>query len=171
MGRFISVPLLALLVALQSSIIPQIRISSGQPELVLLFVIAWSFHADLEESLIWVFVGGIMQDLLSVVPLGTSVIGLIPVVFAIHMISRQIYQINIIFVIAGVLIGTIVQHSIAMTVMSVTGISIDLIGNIRYVILPTLFYNLILSLPIYWIVRRIQRAIYRPNLTSSVESL
>lgn len=170
MGRFISVPLLAILVALQSSIIPQIRISSGQPELVVLFVIAWSFHADFEESLIWVFAGGIMQDLLSIVPIGTSVLGLIPVVFVIHFITRQIYQINIILVVTAILVGTIVQHSTAMIVISVTGIQVDLIANIRYVILPTLFYNLVFSLPVYWIVRRIQRAIYRPNLSSSVES-
>lgn len=169
MRRFIAIPLLALAAALQSSIIPQIRFSSGQPDLVVLIVLAWAFHADLEEALFWAFTGGILQDLLSIAPLGASVIGLLPTIFVINLIAGQLYNINIILIFGIFLFGTIIQHVGFLMVLAVTGIGIDLIGNIRYVMIPSLLYNLALALPVYWVVRQIQKSVTREAFASQSE--
>lgn len=170
MRRFLAIPLLALAAALQSSIIPQIRISSGQPDLVVLIILAWAFHAELDEAIFWAFTGGIMQDLLSIAPLGASVVGLLPTIFVINIIANQLYSINIILIFGIIMVGTIIQHIGFLIVLGITGIGVDLIGNIRYVMIPTLFYNLILALPVYWMVRRIQKAVTRETFASQPES-
>ena len=64
MGNFLSIPLLGVAAALQASLMPQIRLLGGEPDLVFLLVIAWAINRELEDGVIWAFVGGILLDLL-----------------------------------------------------------------------------------------------------------
>lgn len=161
MGYYLAIPILLAAVAVQSSVVPQFRIFSGQPDLVLLLVLAWAVHADLEEGLMWAFFGGISQDLMSYLPLGASALGLVVGVFTIYGVRRQIFQLNIIVVVAIVMIMAVLQQIIQLGVLTVTGWSVNLISVIRYALIPSLFYNLALILPVYLVVRLIQRRIYR----------
>lgn len=152
MGYYVVVPIIALLVAIQSSVLPFFRWYSGQPNLVLLLVVAWAVYASLEESLFLAFLGGIAQDLLSVQPLGTSVIPLVVVVFVIATVRAQLYAINFLLVLGFVALATFVQQIVSLVILSQVGFGSDLISYIRYVTLPTLAYNSALILPVYWFV-------------------
>ncbi len=157
MRLYLAVPLLALAATLQSSIIPQIRIAQGQPDLVFLLVLAWSVNAELDEGVAWAFIGGVCQDLLSLVPVGTSSMGMILLVFGISGMGRQIYRVGLLLLVALVLAGTLLQQLVSMIILSLIGMPVDFIEGIRYVVLPTMLYNLVLIWPIYWFVRVIQR--------------
>jgi rod shape-determining protein MreD len=159
MGNFLSIPLLAVAAALQASFVPQIRILGGGPDFVFLLVLAWAINADLGSSVVWVFVGGIMQDLLSSAPLGTSVLGMLLVVFGISGIGQQVYRIGFVLLVSATLIGTLTQHIVSMLVFSFTGHPVDLVTSLTYVTAPTMFYNLILIWPIYGFIRYLQRRI------------
>lgn len=161
MGRFLSLPILALAAALQASLMPQIRLLGGAPDLVFLLVLAWSIHAELEEGVIWAFAGGIMQDLLSAAPTGTSVLGLLLLVFAISGLGQQVYRIGFALMTGLVLAGTLMQQIVVMLVLSASGFRIEWLTSITYVTAPTMFYNLVLIWPTYWFVRRLQRRISR----------
>ncbi len=157
MGRYLSLPILAFCVVLQSSILPQIRIASGQPSLVLLFVLAWSLNAELDDALFWAVTGGIMQDLMSQAPLGTSSLSLVMIAFVANSIRRQVYSVNIVMLLGLVLAGTIVFQVTSLLILAMVGMPYGLIEMIRNVLIPTLFYNLLLIYPVYFIVRWIQR--------------
>ncbi len=157
MGNYLSILILGLAAALQASVVPQIRILGGGPDLVFLVVLSWSIHARLEESVLWAFVGGIMQNLLSALPLGTSSLGMILVVFAIDAVRRQVYRIGIPLLAALVIAGTLVQQIVVMLVLSLTGFQARWLENLSYVVIPTTAYNLLMVWPIYWGVRRVQR--------------
>lgn len=159
MGYYLSVPLLALAAALQSTLIPQLRIAQGQPDLVLLLVLSWSFRSRLEEGLTWAFIGGIFQDLLSLTPLGTSSLSLIIISYSAHSIGEQLYSLNPLVVTLAGLFSTVGKYSLTFIVFLFIGLRPDLLSSIRYVFLPTLLYNLVLLLPIYGFVRFIQARI------------
>lgn len=159
MGSYLSIPVLALLAVLQATVVPQIRILGGGPDLVFLCVLSWSVDAPLEESVIWAFVGGIAQDLLSAAPTGTSSIGMLLLIFAINEYNRQVYRIGFIGLVVIVLFGTLLQQIVIMVILAVNGFQIDWVSDFGYVVLPTMVYNLAFIWPIYWLIRRVQRRI------------
>lgn len=157
MGYYIAIPLLVLCATLQASIIPLTRIASGEINLILLVVIAWAMHARLPEALFWAFAGGIIQDLASVLPTGTSAISLLIIVTLIDTVRQQVYSINIFFILGFALLGTLLQQIILMITLPSIGLTSDIITIIRYVTLPTILYNVGGILPVYILLRLFQR--------------
>ncbi len=157
MGSFLSLPVLALAAVLQASVVPHVRVFGGSPDLVFLIVLAWSVHAPLEQAVLWAFVGGILQDLLSVAPLGMSVVGLVLVVFMAHAVRRQVYSVNV-PLLAGLLLAAAVVHQAALLALIVlTGLRLDIVRDLNYVVFPSLLYDLAMFWPVYWVMRRVQR--------------
>jgi rod shape-determining protein MreD len=163
MGNWLSLPILALAAMLQATFVPQIRLLGGIPDLVFLFVLAWSIHMPLEAGVTWAFVGGIQQDLLSAAPTGTSTLGMILVVFGVSLVQRQVYGVGVALIAALVLVGTLVQQLVVMLVLSSSGYTLDLFQNFSYVVVPTIAYNLVFIWPIYWLVRRLQKRYSRTS--------
>lgn len=139
MGYFLALPFLALAAALQSSVLPYLRLYSGQPGLVLLLVLCWGLHAPLEEALFWAFVGGLLQDTLSIVPLGTSVVPLVLVLFAAEAVRRQLAQVTFITLTGMVAAATILNQVVVMIVLALIGAPRDAGEVIVYVLLPEIF--------------------------------
>lgn len=157
MGIYLGIPILALAVVLQTTFIPQIRIFSGEPDLAFLIVLAWSVHSRLEQNVTWAFFGGIMQDLMSAAPLGTSIPGLLIVVFAMDYLKRQLYGVSLPLIILMVLIGTVIAELTFIVIITLSGFRVQLVETLTYVVLPTMGYNLLFFGPIYGFVRLIQR--------------
>jgi rod shape-determining protein MreD len=165
MGKFLSLPILALAAALQVTLVPQVSIQGGRPDLIFLIVMAWSLNANLEDGVLWAFIGGICKDLLSAAPLGTSVIGLVIWIFAVQRIREQLYSVGLFTLIWVTLIGTVIQQVTVITILLVagfgpaTGSISTLLDEVSYFVLPSIVYNLVMMLPVYWTIRRIQRRV------------
>lgn len=159
MGGYLSLPILALAAAIQASIVPQIRLWDGAPDLVFLLVLIWAVHAPLEESIIWALVGGIMQDLLSVSPLGMSSVGMILVVFITHSLAQQLHRVGPVFLTLLVIGGSLLQQATMWLLFALLGFTVDLIDDFTYVIVPTVIYNFVLLWPLYWLLRKTQRRV------------
>ncbi len=157
MGSFLSVPVLIVVVIIQATLVPQVAILGGRPDLMFLTVVAWSVYAPLNESVTWAFVGGILLDLLSAAPTGTSIPGLVLVVFVANVLKNQLYSLNWLMLLGIIGIGTIVQQLVIMIILSMTGFIVPFGDSLGYVVLPTAAYNLVFALPIYWVTRQLQR--------------
>ncbi|MDX2161247.1 MAG: rod shape-determining protein MreD [bacterium] len=158
MGHWVSLPILAFAAILQSTFIPQIRIFGGQPDFVVLFVVCWTVLSRLEEGITWAFVGGILSDLLSAAPVGTSIVGLIFVVFLVERLKGQIVSINLFVLFGLTLIAVLIQMFTQMIIIALAGFTIRPLEQFFYVIVPSLAYNLAFIAPAYWFIRRIKRA-------------
>ena len=117
MGSSLSLPILALAAVLQASIIPQFSILGGRPDLVFLLVISWALNAPLEQGIIWAFVGGILQDLMSAAPTGTSVVGMVLIVFILDIFRQQVYRVGVLTILWVTLVGTVVQQILVIVVL------------------------------------------------------
>src|ERR1044071_9358306 len=121
MGNFLSLPIMMLAAALQVTVMPQISFLGGRPDLVLLVVVSGALNSTLEQAVLWAFVGGICRDLLSAAPIGTSIIGLILIIFAIHAIREQLFSVGIFTLIWVSLVGTVIQEFTILIVLLVSG--------------------------------------------------
>jgi rod shape-determining protein MreD len=153
-------------VAIQTAIVPPFSLLGGQPDLIFLLVVSWSLNAPLEQGVVWAFVGGLCKDLMSAAPLGTSTLGIILIVFGIRVVRLQIYSVGLFTLVWIVLLGTLIQQLLTFIIIMSAGFSpafADQLGygivleEISYIILPTIVYNLVAIVPIYWFVRRIQQ--------------
>jgi rod shape-determining protein MreD len=165
MGSFLSLPILALAAILQITVMPRLSLLGGHPDLVLLIVLSWTLNSTLEQAIVWAFVGGITTDLLSAAPLGTSVVGMVIIIFFVHTARQQIYTVGIFTLLWVAILGTLVQHITIIIILLLTGFSPAFSSQLGYgvvfqdmtsLIFPTMLYNLIVILPIYGFTRRIQ---------------
>ncbi len=145
------------LAALQSSVFPLIRLSSGQPNLVFLLVVAWAIDADWNESMLWTIVGGLCQDLLSIAPIGTSILPLVLAVFAVKMALMQVKGLSFIVYMVVAVVGTLVALIFLFIMLGVTGYGIDSVPTVRYFLLPSLAYQIVAAVPMYMVVRWFNR--------------
>lgn len=173
MGSFLSLPILILAAVIQVTIMPRINILGGRPDLVFLLVMAWSLNTSLEQGIIWAFVGGISSDLLSAAPLGTSIVGMIILVFIIHGAREQIYRVGLFTLIWVVVLGTFFHRIVIILILIFAGFSPAFAERLGYgvviqqitsFVFPTMIYNLVVMLPIYSFVRRIQKQIQNRHI-------
>lgn len=172
MAIYFGVPILALAAIIQASMIATLFPSGGGPQLVFLCVLSWAINADLRDGLTWAFIGGITLDLLSAAPLGTSVIGLILVVFLISGLGGQLYGVGLPLLGALTVTGTLVtQISVFALVLILARIGfmgfpesaqgLPFVTDLTSTILSTMIYNLVMIWPTYWFIRRLQGRIER----------
>ena len=163
MGYYLSFPFLIFAVVVQVTLLPSFRFANAQPDIVLLMVLVWAVHAEWEEAVWWAFFGGILADLMSVLPTGTSVIALTLGVFAIRYIDENLVDFNILLLFIAVPIVTLIHQIIVIIVLASSFATYDLLNVIQTVILPTIAINTILIFPIYIILRLFQRRIPEPQ--------
>ena len=172
MGRYLSILVLGVAAALSASVLPQalafvmelgssavplLADTRGQLGLVMLLVLCWSLHASMTEGYVWAFVGGIALDLLSVLPLGTTSAALLIMVYAINRLAQQLLRARIILLLVMAAVATLFMAAYTYAALILLGYTYDLWAIGRFVLLPTLVYNLAAVLPLFAIVRFFQR--------------
>lgn len=166
MGPWVGLPVLLLAVALQTTLVPQIRLWDGGPDLVFLCVLAWALRAPLAESVAWAFTGGVMQDLLSLAPTGQSVIGLVLLVFVVNVLTAQFSRTGTLLLLLLAGIGTLAQQLLMWALFALQGFTVDFLDDLGYVIFPTVIYNFALILPVYVVLRFLQRRVEARQLVA-----
>lgn len=172
MGRYLSIPVLGLAAILSASVIPQaisfvvallgnitpiLANTRGQVSLVMLFVLCWSIRAELLDSLIWALVGGLALDLLSILPLGASSVALLLIAFSANVVAQQLFRIRVLFLVAATPIATAFFTLYTFFALSALGASYDFMAMTSLLLIPTILYNLLAVIPLYALVRLIQR--------------
>jgi len=148
-GRYLSLPILVVAAILQSTVVPAIRIGGGGPDLILMAVLSWMLLADTQEGIVWAMVGGIVQDLISGIPTGTSALALVVVAFGVNLTLGSVARNNLILPPVVAVLGTVVYHLILIVLLSILGRNVAILYVLVYVTLPTMAYNFVLMLPVF----------------------
>ena len=105
-------------------------------------MLCWSIDSELDEALTWAFVGGIVQDLMSAAPLGTSALGLVLIVFMVWRLSQGVFRVGPLLLTALVVAGTVIHQTVFALVLAVVGLPGNYLNLFSYVIVPSAVYNL-----------------------------
>lgn len=149
MGRYVGIPLLLVAAILDATVMVELRIGNGAPDLVFLLVVSWALLATAQEAALWALVGGVLHDMLSVAPLGTSSLGLVLVVFAADALFGDVRRGNLLVPPLVAAVGTVVYHLGILVVLRMVGYAVPTGRGLAYVTLPTLVYNAILIVPVF----------------------
>jgi uncharacterized protein HemY len=82
-------------------------------------------------------------------------------ILVLKTIGQNFYQFSIFALIALVSVATLMHHILVYAWMSFQGYPINISVYFREFTVPTLGFNLLIILPLYWFLRRIQKRIPR----------
>lgn len=171
MGYYVGLIILTLFAVLQNSILPDFRLLEGQPELVMLAVLAWAWHANDGEAMFWAVIGGIMQDVLNpIIPTGLSTITFVVTILVLKTITQNFYQFSIFALLALVSVATVMHHILVFAWLRLQAYPIDILDYSQNFTIPTLGFNLLIILPLYWLLRRIQKRVPRQQVQWETEA-
>lgn len=103
--------LFALVVA-QATFIPRMNPFSITPDLALVVLFFWMTRRSLRESLTWVFVVGMVMDVLAMDPLGIHALAMVPMVALAHPLRVRPWQMHLFSVLAFVLLGSLLSGTV-----------------------------------------------------------
>lgn len=157
---YVAIPLMALLVVLQTSLLPYFPILGIVPQLLFLVAVGWGLLRGLNEGLLWAFVAGLFVDIFSAAPLGLSAVvymaSLPPVIWLSTLLPENRYLIPMIQ--TG--LATFVAMLLNFFLLRLFGFPID--WEYMEVVPPTAVLHAALILPIYWLMFRLDRLL-RPR--------
>lgn len=159
MGIVIAVPLLAALTILQSSIVNNLTLLDGRPDLILLAVIAWGLTGRSRDSMVWGLIGGLMLDALSGFPFGMSSIILISLAYLVSLLEHRFWEAHFLMPLGVTLMISLLYHGLHAATLWVIGQPMD-IGALYRIILPSTFLNILLSLHAVQLAKAIHALLY-----------
>ncbi len=146
---------LFLLASLATSVAPEIRPLGTSPDLLLIFAACWTAIRGQEDSLVVVPLAGLFRDIAGSDPIGTSVLGLLPIVLLWTLKDRAAIEAKFLPALVLVGMGSLIYGLVTMLVLSATGQEVPFFTGMLRVVLPSTFVNLLfaplLYFPMHWI--------------------
>ena len=164
MAYILGIPLVILLAIFQSTLLGTFQFLEGRPDLVLLAVIGWGLAGGSEEAMVWGLVGGVVLDMLSGVPIGTTSITLILIALLVSLYEDRIWEANFLTPLGITLIGSLIFHIMSLGAIMLMGREIDMSYMFSRVILPSTFFNLLLAIPSAQAFKVLRNRLYPPEV-------
>ncbi len=109
----------------QATFLPRLNPYPVTPDLALVILFFWMTRRSLRESLAWVFVVGVVIDVLAMDPLGLHALAMLPLAALALPMKTRPWQFHIFSAMALVLLGSIV-HGTVLSVLRGHGITLDI---------------------------------------------
>lgn len=146
---YIGIPLLVLAAVFDTTVLTLLRIWGGGPNLVLVLVLSWAMLVDIRQALPWAVIGGVLRDLLSVAPTGTSALILVMLVIGIDTYLPKLNWRNVALPPLVVALGTLFYDVSVFGILIFAGRSVPEFATIYYVILPGIVENMVLTVIVF----------------------
>lgn len=153
---------LALLIftVLQLTVFSRINLIAGSPDLVLLFIAAWSLQEHVKNAWLWTGVFGLIISVISAMPFYAPLIGYLGVVLISKLLQRRVWRVPILAMFIVTLLGTFFQQAVYIIVLQVSGSPISWLESLDSVVVPSVLLNLIFALPIFAVASELVSRIY-----------
>jgi hypothetical protein len=164
MATLIGLPVMLLVVLAQSSVVSRLSLGYGKADIVMLTIIAWTLQDRVTSHWQWAIMGGILVSLISAVPFYSFLISYLIIVLVCKLLKRNIWQMPIVVYLICVILGTFIEDGISWVGLTFSGINLPLTQSILTVVLPSLLFNTLLAIPIYFGLSDLARFAYPKRL-------
>ena len=166
MAVLIAIPLFIILVILQAGILSRINLLQSSADIILLVILSWSLQERVKTAWHWAIIGGVIANFATNLPFGT-----LPFVYSTIaalglFLRRRIWKAPLIAMFSGTILGTVTLYGVSYMMVTVSGVLIPLMDTINLVVIPGILLNLLLALPVYYLVRDLANWIYPEELES-----
>jgi rod shape-determining protein MreD len=121
----IGIPAIALFAILQSAVISQLGLADGQADLVLVAVVAWGLTGRSTEAMVFGLAGGIVLDLLSALPIGTTSLILVLIAYLVLLTEGRLWGAHLLTPLGVVFAASLVFSGCQLLASFLAGAGID----------------------------------------------
>jgi hypothetical protein len=160
LALLLAIPIFAVLVVLQSSIVSATPLLQGTADLTLLTIVAWTLQERVKVYWQWAIVGALFLSMVTKTPLIVLLISYLLVTLIVTYVRFKIWKAPYLSMWAMTLLGTITVQAITLAGRWLEGAEIPFLPAFNLIILPSLLLNLLLAAPIYALVRDLANWLY-----------
>src|SRR5512138_847154 len=147
MRNLIAIPLLILVVVVQSAIVPSFALLSGYADLLLVLLAAWALQEGVETAVQWALLGSLMMSLVSHLPWFVYVAGYLGIVLIARALQSRVWQVPMLAMFMVTFLGTILMHALTFAYLQLFGGAVSITDTMGLVTLPSLLLNLLVAIP------------------------
>lgn len=154
---YLTLPLLTGVALIQSTLLARVSLLGARPNLMLLVVLIWAVVRDIDEGLLWAFIGGLILDLLSGGPLASIALALVA---AAYLAGQSLVEgvgsqaVRLVFL---TVLGTTAYHLVLLIILDWSGHTVDWAYSVLRVAGPSVLLNGVLAPlllpPMTWLER------------------
>jgi len=152
--------LLPCLAILQAGLVTHLEVAGALANIVLLVVVDWGILRGLDEGVIWAFIGGLLLDIFSGYPLGTSTVALVVVAALISMGETTFMRTHALLPPVTVFLATLLYYAVVVFILVSTHQSVNLATVFRQVAIPAALLNGAANIVVYPLTHRLEQRIY-----------
>ncbi|MBU2564503.1 rod shape-determining protein MreD [Patescibacteria group bacterium] len=138
-----------ILLFLQIGILPHLKILGVFPNLIIISILSLSILKEWKKNFVWIIIAGLFLDVYSLNNIiGVSIISLLGAGILVYFLNQNTFKkANILSLIITFLIGILAFYILSLILSLIFSFSFTF--SIVLVI-----YNLILSLPVFWVMKK-----------------
>jgi hypothetical protein len=160
MATLIAIPVLGLLVIIQSAVVSRIPLLYGTADVVLLALLAWSVQERVTTAWHWSIIGAFLVSMVTAAPVAAVVGGYLLATLIARLLRRRIWQIRLLAMLAATFLGTLLVQSMTALLLRFNGVNIPLLEAFNIIVLPSALLNLIAAVPVYAIIGDLANWLY-----------
>lgn len=155
--------MLVLGAVIQSTALSHLAVAGVKVDLVLLLVAAWSIRRGIEAGIVWAIVGGLAVDLLSVGPVGASVLAYGVAAVLAGATGPTLRQVSVLLPLTLTPIVSIIAVLLQAVVMALVGWPMPWPATVALVVLPSAALDSVAMLLVYPLVSIFDRRAHAPD--------
>ena len=160
MAVLVAIPILVILVILQSTVVRLVPLLHGTADIVLLAIIAWAVQDRVTTAWYWSAIGGLLISIASALPIGVALVGYFLATGVALAVRRWIWQVPLLAMLVATFLGTLITHGLAIFTLNLAGTPIPWREAINIIVLPSLLLNLALAIPMYALITDLANWVY-----------
>lgn len=160
MALLLAVPVLGILLVLQSAVVSQVNLLQGAADLVLLALLAWSLQKRVRSAWFWGIIAGLLVGYVSALPFGVMLVAYLLAVALGVVLRRRVWELPILAMLIATFFGTLIVQIVQIAGLRVAGSTLPILEALNLVALPSVLLNLILAIPFYAVFNDLARWLY-----------
>ena len=160
MRNLIAVPVIALAVILQSSIVSRVTLLSGIADLPLVMLAAWAMQDEVETAWHWAIATSLLVGFVSGLSWPVPLLSYLIVVALAQMLQRRVWQAPLLAMFSVTFLGTIGLSIFSLVTLRFSGIPLAIADVFGLLTLPSILLNMLLAIPVFAVMRDLARWVH-----------
>lgn len=161
MSILISFPIIILLMVLQTTFIREITLLNGAADLFLILIAAWALQSKDNSAWFWAVFTAALYGYISAVPWYVFIVTYLSVVMMAKFIRGKLWQSPLMSMFIITIVGSIILYVLTIIGLRFEGVSYPMQSTLVRVIIPSIFLNLVLAIPMYAIMKDIAVRVFK----------
>lgn len=161
MSILLSVPILIAMLVLQTTLVSEVRLLHGSADLILVWLAVWGLTSKDRSGYLLAFFAGGLVSYVSALPWYVFPGGYVLTIAIARYVSSQLWQSPLLSMFAITLVTSILLYLISMIGLSINGTVYSFQTSLYNVIIPSIFLNLLLAIPIFAIGKDFSGWVFR----------